>query len=94
MIKKEIRIFFTAIMFYTRIPCPSNIDHSEDYLNKATRYFPLIGIIVGASSFISFWLSSQFFNIPISVVFSIATGLLITGGFQDVLADTFDGFGG
>ena len=34
-------------MFYTRIPCPSNIDHSEEALNKATRYFSLIGWIVG-----------------------------------------------
>ena len=95
MIKKEIKIFFTAIMFYTRIPCPSNIDHSEEYLNKATRYFPLVGIIVGVSSFIAFWLFNQFFNIQISVIFSIITGILISGAFhEDGLADTFDGFGG
>ena len=50
MIKNEIKIFLTSVMFYTRIPCPSFIDHSEDYLNKATRYFPLIGIIVGSLS--------------------------------------------
>ena len=50
--KQEIRLFFTALMFYTRIPCPSNIDHNEDALNKATRYFSLIGWIVGGKNFL------------------------------------------
>ena len=95
MIKQEIRIFLTAVMFYTRIPCPSNVDHSEEYLNKATRYFPLVGIIVGTASFIVFWVFNQFLNIQISIIFSIITGILITGAFhEDGLADTFDGFGG
>ena len=95
MIKEELKIFFTSLMFYTRIPCPSYIDHSEEYLNKATRYFPLIGIIVGSISFISFWLSNQLFNVQISVIISIATGIFVTGAFhEDGLADTFDGFGG
>ena len=95
MIKNEIKIFLTSVMFYTRIPCPSFIDHSEDYLNKATRYFPLIGIIVGTISFFIFWLSSLIFNIYISVIFSLGAGILITGAFhEDGLADTFDGFGG
>ncbi|WP_184548119.1 adenosylcobinamide-GDP ribazoletransferase [Mucilaginibacter sp. FT3.2] len=93
--KEEIRIFFTALMFYTRIPCPKNIDHSADYLNKATRYFPLIGWIVGSISFLVFWLSSFLFDINISVVLSLISGVLVTGAFhEDGLADVFDGFGG
>jgi adenosylcobinamide-GDP ribazoletransferase len=28
--KNEIKIFFTALMFYTRIPCPKNIDHHPE----------------------------------------------------------------
>ena len=95
MMKEEIRIFFTALMFYTRIPCPENIDHSPDYINKATRYFPLIGWIVGAISFFSFWLSSLLFDLNISVIFALITGVLVTGAFhEDGLADVFDGFGG
>ena len=93
--KEEIKIFFTALMFYTRIPCPKNIDHSQDYINKATRYFPLIGWIVGAISFVVFWLSSYLFDINISVLFSLIAGILVTGAFhEDGLADAFDGFGG
>lgn len=93
--KEEIRIFFTALMFYTRIPCPKNIDHSPDYINKATRYFPLIGWIVGGISYAIFWLSSYLFDTNIAVIFSFMAGILVTGAFhEDGLADVFDGFGG
>jgi adenosylcobinamide-GDP ribazoletransferase len=46
--KKELQVFLTAVMFYTRIPCPRWVDHSQDLLEKATRYFPLIGWIGSA----------------------------------------------
>jgi len=93
--KKEIRIFFTALMFYTRIPCPSSTDHHPDYINKATRYFPLIGWIVGGLSFLAFLGSSYVFNTSISVVISLIIGVLVTGAFhEDGLADVVDGFGG
>lgn len=93
--KEEVKIFFTALMFYTRIPCPPNIDHHPDYINKATRYFPLIGWIVGGLSFLAFWLSSLLFDASIAVIFSLIVGVLVTGAFhEDGLADVFDGFGG
>lgn len=93
--KEEIRIFFTALMFYTRIPCPENIDHSDDYINKATRYFPLMGWIVGGISFAAFYLSSFLFDPNIGVLLSLVAGVLVTGAFhEDGLADVFDGFGG
>jgi adenosylcobinamide-GDP ribazoletransferase len=46
--KKEIRIFFTALMFLTRIGVPKNIDHSPEYLQKSPKYFPVVGWIVGS----------------------------------------------
>jgi len=93
--KEEIKIFFTALMFYTRIPCPKNIDHSPEYINKSTRYFPLIGWIVGLISFAVFWISTFLFDINIAVIFSLIAGVIVTGAFhEDGLADVFDGFGG
>jgi adenosylcobinamide-GDP ribazoletransferase len=93
--KEEIRIFFTALMFYTRIPCPKNIDHSPEYINKATRYFPLIGWIVGAISFLIFFTSIFLFDTNIAVLLSLIAGVLVTGAFhEDGLADVFDAFGG
>jgi len=93
--KKELYIFFTALMFYTRIPCPKNIDHHPDYLNKASRYFPLIGWIVGGISFVVFYLSTFLFSNEIAIVLSIIAGILVTGAFhEDGFADVCDGFGG
>ncbi len=82
-------------MFYTRIPCPKNITHHPDYLNKATRYFPFIGWIVGSISFLTFYLFSFFLSTEIAVILAIITSVLTTGAFhEDGFADVCDGFGG
>lgn len=82
-------------MFYTRLPCPKNIPYSSEYLNQSTRYFPLIGWIIGGISFIAFYLVNLFFSIELAVAFSLAISVLSTGAFhEDGLADAFDGFGG
>jgi len=82
-------------MFYTRIPCPKNITHHPDYLNKATRYFPLIGWIVGSISFSAFYIFSLFLSIESAVIFAIIASILATGAFhEDGFADVCDGFGG
>ncbi len=95
MIKKEIRIFFTALMFFTRIPCPPNTDHSEEYLNRASKYFTLVGIIVGSLVALSYWLFSFIFTADISILLSFVVSILITGAFhEDGFADVCDGFGG
>ena len=93
--KKELHIFFTALMFYTRIPCPKNIDHNPDYLNKASRYFPLIGWIVGSVAFGVFSVFKYLVGPEIAVLFSMIASVLVTGAFhEDGFADVCDGFGG
>jgi adenosylcobinamide-GDP ribazoletransferase len=93
--KKELHIFFTCLMFYTRIPCPKNIDHNPDYLNKATRYFPFIGWIVGSISFLAFYLFSLFLSTETAVILALISSILTTGAFhEDGFADVCDGFGG
>jgi len=95
MLKNELKIFFTAVMFYTRIPCPNWVGHSPDYLNKASRYFPLIGWITGTVFFISLYLSLFIFPVEIAVLISMISGILLTGAFhEDGFADVCDGFGG
>lgn len=82
-------------MFYTRIPCPKNIDHNPDYLNKASRYFPLIGWIVGGICFGVYYLASIVFSVEIALILSMIAGVLTTGAFhEDGFADVCDGFGG
>ncbi len=88
-------LFFTALMFYTRLPVPKGIDHSEDLLNRATMLFPLIGWIVGGISVGVFWVGSLLFPPELAVLFSIIATVWTTGAFhEDGFADTCDGFGG
>jgi adenosylcobinamide-GDP ribazoletransferase len=92
---KQLQLFFTALMFITRIPVPKWVGYSEDNLNKCNRYFPLVGIIVGGSGALIYWLASFIFPVHISVLLSMITTILITGGFhEDGFADVCDGFGG
>jgi adenosylcobinamide-GDP ribazoletransferase len=95
MIKKEINLFFTALMFYTRIPCPSWITHEEDALNKSTKYFPLMGWIVGGICALALVGFAQILPIELAVVLSTVAGILTTGAFhEDGFMDTCDAFGG
>jgi adenosylcobinamide-GDP ribazoletransferase len=93
--KREIRIFFTALMFFTRIPCPKWVDHSAEYLNKSSKYFPVIGLIIGAISALVYWLFQLIFPTEIALIFSMIASILATGAFhEDGFADVCDGFGG
>lgn len=93
--KKECAIFLTAIVFYTRIPCPKWVDHSPEILNKATRYFPLIGWIVGGFGGLVYFGAATFIADTIAIVLSMIATILLTGAFhEDGFADVCDGFGG
>ena len=93
--KHEARVFFTALMFYTRLPCPAWVGHSEELMNQSTRYFPLIGWIVGAAGAAVLYWSSFVFSPFIAAVLSVVATVLITGAFhEDGFADMCDGFGG
>lgn len=93
--RKQIEIFFTALMFYTRIPCPKWVTHDAVYLNKATRYFPLMGWIVGGASAAVVYGAGYIFNTPVAILLSMITSVFVTGAFhEDGFADVCDGFGG
>jgi adenosylcobinamide-GDP ribazoletransferase len=93
--KKEWTLFLTALMFFTRVPVPKTLPYSEAYLNQSSRYFPLVGTVVGLVAGSVFWLSSLVLSLPVAVLLSMAGSILLTGGFhEDGLADACDGFGG
>ncbi len=93
--KKEIHIFFTALMFFTRIPCPKWVNHDPDYLRKSSKYFPLVGILVGGIGALIFYGCSFFFSKEISLLLSMFGTIYTTGAFhEDGFADVCDGFGG
>jgi adenosylcobinamide-GDP ribazoletransferase len=95
MLKKELKIVFTAIMFYTRIPVPKRVGYSDDMLNKSTRYLPLIGIVVGGIGAGIVYSLQGILGQQVAVVTAICSMVLLTGAFhEDAFADFCDGFGG
>jgi adenosylcobinamide-GDP ribazoletransferase len=95
MMRRQIELFFTALMFYTRIPCPSWIGHSEEKLNKSTVYFPVVGWMVGGAAAAVYWGLQLLFSPDVALLLSMVAGILLTGAFhEDGFADVCDGFGG
>lgn len=93
--KQELRLFFTALQFYTRLPAPAWVGYNPDDMNKATRYLPFIGWIVGSISSIFLLLGMYCINISTGVILAMISTILLTGAFhEDGFADACDGFGG
>ncbi|MDP1525477.1 MAG: adenosylcobinamide-GDP ribazoletransferase [Rhodocyclaceae bacterium] len=92
---KELAYFFAALRFFTRLPVPAWVGHSADQLNHAARYFPLVGLIVGALGAAVTVAALYVWPPQIAVLLGMVTTLLATGAFhEDGLADSIDGFGG
>ncbi|CAL2104850.1 Adenosylcobinamide-GDP ribazoletransferase [Tenacibaculum sp. 190524A02b] len=95
MVKRQIHYFFTAVLFFTRIPCPKWVDHSPEILNKSSRYFSLVGILVGSIAAATYYISSLLLPTEIAILLSMISSVWITGAFhEDGFADVCDGFGG
>jgi len=93
--KKQIHYFLTAVLFFTRIPCPKWVDHSAEALNKSSRFFPLVGMLVGSIAALVYYGCTFIFSPEISLVLSMISSVWTTGAFhEDGFADTCDGFGG
>lgn len=91
----EWHYFISAVMFYTRLPTPSNAAHSKEILNRSRKYFPLIGIIIGVIGAVVFLLGHRVFDHTLAVALSMVATVLATGAFhEDGLADSCDGLGG
>jgi adenosylcobinamide-GDP ribazoletransferase len=91
----ELRYFFTALGYFTRVPVPRWVGYEPHYLNAAARYFPLVGALVGGFSALVYLAALRVFPAGVAVLLSMAASLLVTGAFhEDGLADCTDAFGG
>ena len=92
---RELRIFFTALQFFTRLPIPSWVGYDPSWVRASARYFPLIGILVGAVTAASLLAAALCLPMPLAVLLSTVAGILLTGALhEDGFADVCDGFGG
>ncbi|GGY74554.1 adenosylcobinamide-GDP ribazoletransferase [Cellvibrio zantedeschiae] len=94
-IQDEFNLFFLALGYFSRIPMPKWVVYSTENLNHASRYFTLVGWLLGLCVGGIYFLSHQFFSTNISIWLCMLFSLLLTGAFhEDGLADTADGLGG
>lgn len=95
-LRAHLRLLLLAVQFYTRLPVPAWVGYSDELLNKATVYFPLVGWLVGGVSAGVFAGASFLFrNAEVALLLSMVASILLTGAFhEDGFADVCDGFGG
>ena len=93
--RNEWAILLLAIQFLTRLPVPASAGFTPARLTAATRYYPLIGVLVGGFAAGVYALAALLWPPIVAVLLAIAATLLLTGAFhEDGLADMADGIGG
>ena len=91
----EIRLFFIALQFLTRVPMPRRLGFESTWLQQCERQFPLVGTCVGAWAAAVTWAALQLLPPAVAVGLGMAATVWLTGGLhEDGLADTCDGLGG
>ena len=97
MVVHELRMFFIALQFLTRVPVPAWVGTGFEpgWLNRCVVHFPLVGALVGTAGAAVLWLASLWWTPLVAALLAVTTTVWITGAFhEDGLADTFDALGG
>ncbi|PID58791.1 adenosylcobinamide-GDP ribazoletransferase [candidate division KSB3 bacterium] len=94
MIQRELRILQASLIFFTRIPlCPMD-SFSAGAFQKASRYFPVVGWIVGITGAFAYMGAVLLFPRALAVLISMTATILLTGALhEDGFADFCDGMG-
>lgn len=94
-IQHQLRLFFIALQFFTRIPIPAWVGFSSDWLQQSVRYFPAVGWVVGSVAAAVYLAAAYWWTNAVAILLSMVATLLLTGAFhEDGFADVCDGFGG
>ena len=95
MLREQWHLILLAISFFTRIPVKLKVDVTASMLNQASRYFALVGVLVGSCSAVTFYVSATLLPVEIALLIAMFCSVLLTGAFhEDGWADVWDGFGG
>ncbi|MEW5975433.1 MAG: adenosylcobinamide-GDP ribazoletransferase [Acidobacteriota bacterium] len=85
----------TAVSFLTRIPVPSLQALDAGGVARSSRWFPLVGLLVGLIETAVVYGLLFLFPASVVAVLTLAVEALVTGALHfDGLADMADGFGG
>jgi adenosylcobinamide-GDP ribazoletransferase len=92
---RQLRLFFIALQCFTRLPTPAWVGIDASGLQHASRYFPLVGVVVAALAAGVYYAAALVLPAPVAAVLSTAASIWISGAFhEDGFADTCDGLGG
>ncbi len=95
ILKHQLILFRTAVMFLTRIPVGNNLPYSTAHLQSAARYFSWVGFLVGLIGALVLVIVNLYFSSALSIALAMLTSIVLTGAFhEDGLADCCDAFGG
>lgn len=85
----------TALMFFTRLPLWRFFNVPSENFKRVIYYWPFAGWITSATMTLTFIISSYLLPLPVAVVLTIMSRVLLTGCLhEDGLGDFLDGFGG
>ncbi len=94
-LRREWRLFLTAVQYFTRVPVPGWVGHSAEQLDGSARYFPAVGLCVGMVAAAVFAIATIVWNPVLAALLATGTTIVLTGAFhEDGLGDTIDGLGG
>ncbi len=92
---EEWAVFLLAAQFLTRLPLPAELGHTPARMAATPRWYPGVGVLVGALAGLAFWLAALIWPPALAALVATAAGLLLTGAFhEDGFADACDGLGG
>ena len=85
----------SALAFLTRVPVPASVHANEANLRRSSRWFPVVGLILGGICAGVAWSATQRLSDSVAAVLVLTIEALSTGALHlDGLADMADGFGG
>lgn len=91
----QLQLFLCAVQFLTRLPTPHLSRFQPEWISRSTRFYPLVGQIVGALCALAFLGAGSIWKPAIAGFLAVAVGIVCTGAFhEDGLADTADGLAG
>ena len=79
---QQLRLFFIALQFFTRIPIPRWIGFEASWLQHAARYFALVGVVIAIVCAAVYALAAIWLPAPVAAVLSTAAGVYLTGAFH------------